>query len=247
MRKRERLIRVLFVLSALVFVVLFLALCRIKTVTVEGNEYSSSESVVSSAAIKLKSHIYSIDKDAIEKRIKAANPYVVSVAVRRRLPSTLRLIVTEDKPSFYSLIGDKFCVISCDMRVLETADSATELSSRGLIPIMLPEVKSAEPGKKIIFTDDGGYAADTTLIKTIMSSELSKDVTSVDISRRFNINVTYKSKYTIVFGNAENLTKKINFCLKTIKYLEESMPGVSGIIHAERSDETSFEITGTAG
>ena len=151
MRKRERLIRVLFVLSALIFVALFIFACRTKTVTVEGNIYSPEENIVSAAALKINGHIYSIDKSAIENRIKASNPYVISVAIRRRLPSTLRLIVTEDEPVFYSLIGNKFCVISCSLRVLETADSATDLSSRGLIPIILPETKSAEPGKKIVF------------------------------------------------------------------------------------------------
>ncbi|MBQ9511308.1 MAG: FtsQ-type POTRA domain-containing protein [Clostridia bacterium] len=247
MRRKERLIRVLFVLATLVLVASFLAFCRIKTVTVDGNVYTKTEDILSSASIKIKSHIYSIDKDAIEAKIKSTNPYVTSVLIRRKFPATLRLIITEDKPLFYSLIGESFYVISYDLRVLETAETPNEFSSRGLTPLILPEVKKAELGKKLVFASDSDYEKNTAIIHAVMSSSMAENITSVDISSRFNINIMYKSKYTVVFGNAEGMEKKLSFCIKTIKYLEETMPGVSGVIHAEKTDETSFEITGTVG
>lgn len=246
-RKRERLIRVLFVLVTLISVVLFLMLFRIKNVSVEGNVYTPTDDIVSSASLKSKSHIYSIDKDEIETKIKVANPYVISVSVRRKLPSTLRLIIKEDAPMFYSLINEDFYVISYDLRALEKAETPNEFSNRGLKPLILPDVKKVELGKRLEFDSAGEYEKNTEIIHSIMTSPLSDSITSVDISSRFNINIMYKSKYTIVFGNADGLDKKLNFCIKTIKYLEENMPGVAGTIHAEKTDETSFEITGTAG
>lgn len=245
-RRSAFIIKAAFILLTAVLILAFLFFCRIKTVTVENNVYSATEDILSASGVSKGKHIYSIDKDAITAAIMAKNPYVRSVSVRRSLPSTLRIIVTEDSPVFYTASGGKFYLLSSSLRVLEEAESAYGLSSKGVIPIMLPEIKTASVGKKLVFTG-GNSDFYSELVDTFLSSEIAAGLSSISISQKFDISAVYKSKYTLVFGSYENLEKKLYFCKKSIAYVESNMPGVSGKMFATGTDEVSFLVTGTAG
>lgn len=246
-RKKAFLIKFIFIALTAAAILMFLFLCRIKTIAVENNSFSDSQAILDSAAINAGAHMYSIDKEAIASRIMSKNPYVGLVSVRRTLPSTLRIIVSEDKPAFYTAVGDKFYVLSENLRVLEESYSSYTLSARGIVPLLLSGVQEAVIGKKLVFDSKNGYGFNLGLVETFMSSEIAENITSIDISQRFDVNAVYKSKYTLVFSSYEDLDKKLKFCKKTIVYLESSMPGVSGTVYATGTEETSFLVTGTAG
>ena len=245
-RIKAFIIKFCFAAAALALVFIFVFSVRIKTVKIEGNTISSEEQITSSANLKSGAHMYSINKDNISAAILKANPYVNSVTIRRKLPSTLVITVTEDKPAFYTSSGSGFLILSKELRVLGTADSAYELSSSGIIPVVLPPIAKAETGKKLEFETSKGYAFNTELIRIFTESEMAEGITSIDLSSKFDVSAVYKSKYTIVFGTYTDLEKKLKFCKKTINYLEKTMPGVAGTVYATGTDEISFLVTGTA-
>lgn len=232
------------VMTALVLIFVFSA--RIKNVTVEGNAVSAEENIASAAGLRRGAHMYSIDKDTISKSILEKNPYVSSVTVRRRLPSTIIITVMEDKPFFYMSFGSDFLILSDKLRVLDVVKSPQGLSASGIIPIVLPKVTEANPGKTLVFESEKDYRSSTELIRLFTECDFASGITMIDISNRFSVTAVYKSKYTIVFGSYTDLEKKLKFCKKTIGYVEKNMPGVSGTIYATGTSETSFLVTGTA-
>lgn len=245
-RIKTFIIKFCFIAVALALVFIFVFSVRIKNVRIEGNTVSSEEQIASSAKLKSGTHMYSINKDNISAAILAANPYVSSVTIRRKLPSTIVITVTEDKPAFYTSNGSGFLILSKDLRVLGTTDSAHGISSLGIIPVILPSITKAETGKKLEFEASKGYTFNAELIRIITESEIAEGITSIDISSKFDVSAVYKSKYTIVFGTYTDLEKKLKFCRKTVGYLEKTMPGVAGTVYATGTDEISFLITGTA-
>ena len=245
LKLKRLIIKLIFIVLTLVIAALFLLTFKIKDVQTDGNVYTPEEDIVSAAAINVGSHIYSIDKNAIAENVMRKNPYVISVSVRRTLPSTLRLIVTEDKPAFYSLVGDDFCVISPSLRVLEKHASSEQLSGRGLIPIVLPETKSAQPGTEIVFRDKKDGEVCRSLIEKFLSSDISEQISSIDLSERFDITLMYNKKYTVVFGDYSDIDKKLRLAVKTIRHVEETMPTVKGTVYASIEGEASFLVTGT--
>lgn len=240
-------IKACFFAAALVLIAIFILSFRIKNITISGNELSDTESIASAAALKRGAHMYSIDKAAIADRIISENPYVSSVTIRRRLPSSIIITVTEDKPVFFVPFESKFLILSGELRVLDSTENPQGLAAAGLIPLSLPKISKADVGGTLVFESAKNYSLCNELLQLFASCDFSGDITSIDISNKFDVKAVYKSKYTIVFGSYTDLEKKLKFCKKTIGYVEKNMPGVSGTIYASTTSETSFVITGTAG
>ena len=148
-RLKAFIIKICFFALMLALIIIFVFSVRIKSVTVEGNAVSAEENIIAAANLRRGAHMYSIDKNALSKSILEKNPYVSSVTVRRRLPSTIIITVTEDKPSFFMAFGSDFLILSDRLRVLDVVQSPQGLSSSGIIPISLPTVTEAVPGKGI--------------------------------------------------------------------------------------------------
>ena len=246
LKRKRRLITAAFVFVTFFLAFVFLLFCKIKTVNVEGNSFTGEEEILASAKITVGAHMYSIKTRDIAERILKENPYIASVTVKRHLLSTIKISVKEDTPVFYFSFGEKFYVISENLRVLEEADSSYGLSARKLSPIILDEIEEVKIGEKIKFARKNGYKTYSEIVAALLSSPLADGITSVDISSRFNINIMYKNKYTVVYGSSDGLADKIAFSAKTAKYVEENLPGITGTIYATGSGEASFVITGTS-
>ena len=86
-------ITALFIVITAVCIVFFLVNVRIHTVEVENCVYSSEAEVLDAASIKPGTHSYGIDKSNISKKIKAANPYVIDVRIKRTGISSIKIIL----------------------------------------------------------------------------------------------------------------------------------------------------------
>ena len=249
-------IRIIFLLITAAFiiftvgaVVLFLMNVRIQTVTVENCVYSDEQSIISAAGIKKGTHSYAIDKEEIAKSIKEKNSYVSDVRVKRTGPTSVVLILTEDPPCFRTLYENRYLVLSAGLRVLDEYSSPEESPHVGIAPIKLMPIESAELGKEITFTEEneGDRSEYISMLSAIHTSLLEGNVTSADISCRFDIRITYKDKYEIRFGSPKNFEKKLALVIDTVLFLEDpenNYSGAKGIIRANVDGETSFEPTG---
>lgn len=238
-----------FFLVATVFLsVFFLFFCRIQSVSVENCVYSSEDNIISSANIKIGSHSYSINKNKIAESIKAQNPYVSAVRIKRTSPRSVKIILTEETPYFYTVYGEKCLVLSKTLRLLSEYEKDADISFLTANKIFLPQIKEAELGKNVVFDNisDGQRAMEA--ISLIFASELAENITLSDVSEKFDIRFTYKNKYDIRFGSFKNISENLTLVINTVEYLEDHANGyqyVKGIIHASVPGETSFEATGT--
>ena len=259
-RIRYFLITAFFIVFTAAFVIFFLFNVRIKDIEFENCVYSSESSVKRAANIKIGTHSYGIDKAKIAKAIKAANPYVTDVRIKRTGISSISVILTEDAPRFYIEHDGEYIILSETLRVLDEYDSLAECAELKVYPISLMPIDKAELGKTLVFKEnkDENGVSDVSVLSAedaismlshISESDLSGTITEADLSDRFDIRLTYKNKYEIRFGAPRAFEDKLVLVMKTIAYLENPENGYAsakGIIYASVDGETSFEPTGVA-
>ncbi len=241
-----------FSVSTVIAVLFFLLVCRIGTINVENCVYSSEQSVLEASKVKVGMHIYALDKEKVEERIKEANPYVSDVYITRTGLRTLNITLTEDKPSFYIEQNGNFIVLSPTLRVLEIASSRAAATAKNAAMIILPPAKDAVLREELSFkeSDESEYYSGECIdiLASIARSSISGNITYADLSEKFDLRVTYKDKYDIRFGSPTGLEEKLSLVSETIEFLEDPINRFStakGIIHASVTGETSFEATGS--
>lgn len=240
-----------FLISTILAVLFFLVICRIGTVNIQNCTYSSEQNVLDSSKAKVGMHIYAIDKEKMERKIKESNPYVSDVYITRTGLRTLNITLTEDKPNFYIEQNGKFIILSQTLRVLEIVSSRAEAVAKNAAQISLPPINDAVLREELSFKSDHTEYYDGECIgvlSAIADSSLSGKITYADLSEKFNIRVTYKDKYEIRLGSPKDIEEKLTLVSETITFLEDPINRFStakGIIHASVAGETSFEATGS--
>ncbi len=248
MRLTTFLISALFLAVTLSSTVFFIFFCRIQDVDVVGLAYSDKEKIISAADIKTGTHLYSISKEKIESRIKASNPYVADVRIKRTGPTSISLILTEEAPRFYCKNGEKYLVLSGTLRVLTLFDNESEARAAAPCELLLPDISEAKIGSTVVFSDAYDGSRTTEAIEKILASSISEDITFFDAHEKFDIRFTYKDKYEVRFGAFGNIEENLPLVINTVAYLENEANGyalAAGIIHASTPGQTSFETTGT--
>jgi len=138
LEQRQRQRRILAVVVAAMVVLLAAGvasyrspLFTIKTIDVQGIEHLSESAVLGYAAVATGTTLPSVDAGAIEDRLEQ-DPWVASAEVRRRLPSTLRIIVQERVP--VALVDDGAVYWSVDGTSLILGESVPETGTA--IPVI---------------------------------------------------------------------------------------------------------------
>ena len=74
-------------------------------IVVTGVQKHTEEEVISASGLSLGENLFAVNEFEVERRIKEAFPYVGDVEIRRRLPDTFLLNVTERIPVAYFDLG----------------------------------------------------------------------------------------------------------------------------------------------
>lgn len=247
LKRRNFLIAFGFVSVTLLLVVFFLFGCRIQTISVENTAAASEEAIREACGIKTGRHMYAVSKEKIAAAAANTSPYIRSVTVKRKLPSTLRIIVKEYEPLYYTEYNGSYLILSDTLLVLEqTADKSAAADKAGVF-VVLPEIREAEIGKALAFTDADDAKITAEILAVFRGASLFESLSWLDVSEKFNITANLQNKYTLFYGDYENLSEKISLSLRAVHYLTENMYGVAGNLYAMGTSDVSFEITGVAG
>lgn len=68
---------------------------RVETVVVTGNTRYTQEEIVAASQIQTGDNLYALNKNQISQRLRETLPYIGEVSIRRSLPSTILITVTE--------------------------------------------------------------------------------------------------------------------------------------------------------
>ena len=239
-KKKNRKIKQ-FILVFILLVSLFITLClklsyfNISEIKVQNNKNLSKEEIVKLANINKGSNIFYINtKKSMETIL--ANPYIMNVSIKKRLPSNIEITVEERAASFYCLKGDKFLIIGKDGTVLEEKQS---LSNSSLIKLLEFDATKATVGKKLPCDDQRKISAIGTITEIANAAESKLKITSVDINDLLNIKVYCGNMY-VKLGTSEDLGKKLDKAVTLLNL--EQLKNAKGYIDLSVISKPVYQI-----
>ena len=99
---------------------------RVEQVEVSGNARYTQEEIVACTGIKPGDNLFRMNKFAIQDHVKEEMPYIEDILIRRRLPSTITVAVTEWDAVAQILPNENW--VAPEVEEGETAPVATEVS-----------------------------------------------------------------------------------------------------------------------
>ena len=207
---------------------------KVETIDVTGAAHDTPEAVVAASGIQYGDNLMLVNRSETASRIVAGLPYVKSVRVRKQLPSTILLELTQAEPAaaVVSEYGDLW-LVSDEGMLLEqiTPDQAEAYLQISGFLILLPA-----PGEQPELDEESQekMAVAMDLIAALQDVELSVPVTRMDLEHLYDINLYCSDRFQVRLGGAQDLDYKL-------RYLQAAMAqltgGQSGVIDLTFSEE----------
>lgn len=127
LNKRNRLIGFLVAIAVL-FALSFTKIVHVDRIVVRGNSYFKDSEIIAMSHAKMGNNlIYKPGKAKIKSYLQT-NPYIESVKVRRRLPSTLVIVIKEREQLVAIPYSDEFIVTDAEKTVLRRTTDIPQLT-----------------------------------------------------------------------------------------------------------------------
>lgn len=245
--RRKRRIKRGIVLTVIIAGVLALFVTKsdfflIKNVNIKGNSIIKTEAILKDADSFKGENLLFIKENNVISKIKS-NPYIDNVTIKRSLPKTLEIDVTEKNVAYYFKGKESFDILSSDLILLEKSNKIDDKNLIEITGLKKDDLKIGE----YVASGDSFTILKTTLdeLYKIQKSNKSKfKVTKVDVSSLTNMKV-YFGDVMVKIGDGEDLVKKINTAIAILEdksvnlkkgYIDVSFHG-SPVIKKEKDKE----------
>jgi len=238
-RRRQRIAMTFFVLLvAVVGAVLSLTVFfNITEVVVEGDLNMHTErEILEVADIKYGSNLLRLPAKSIEQDIWNTLTYIENVNVKRVLPGKVVIQVTETKNLLAVQNGDRFIVVSDQLKVLDITDTADEsmIIVRGLTPDKEP-VK----GHTLVTKNEENIEFLKRVMLLLEEKDLLADITEIDVTDKLNYSLIYQDRIFCMIGTANNLEIKIDMLEEVL--LNKTAPDAMGTWDLSIAREARFK------
>ena len=213
---------------------------KIETIRVEGSEHYTSEELIAAAGVTTGENLFRVDDRRIADVLTGTYPYIEAVELRRALPATLTIQVTEATPLGAFLQEDGSYVLVSDAgRVLELGTGTP--SSTGLV-VNGVTIEGAQLCQTIPEENNESLAMLRYLVEAIEATGF-ENITRIDLSDRLNMYIVYEDRVRIELGSETQLTDKLDFAKYALdNNVREDFEGVMDATVAKRISILPEEI-----
>lgn len=239
-KKRRRMISrigiAVLVLLAIVFAPTIFF--QVSKINVTGDTRYTSEQLIKSTGVKQGDNMFFLDTEQIAADLKDEYPYLDTVKLRRKLPSTLQIEVNDRTAALSIEQNGKYLILDVSGKVLEKTKSA----AKGTAKVTGVPMKGLHVGDTV---DEDKYGKAASVMKLLELTDqygMKKHIKTIDVEKAYDVRVTYDKRYTILLGALEesNLEHKIQFLKAILK--EPSLPE-SGVIDLTDEKEARYRPT----
>lgn len=218
---------------------------RIKTIEVTGDVTMFNESeIIEAAGIDVGDGLYWKSSGRIKRNIQKNMPIAQNVKVRKNIFGKVTINVELISVDYYMKLGEKYYALDADLLVLDENTNPSKYSAFGAVLVKLPEVRQPVVGEKLVFydtveeTDTEGetvyeikeesfYEYTTKFLKNLKESGFHSDANGVILTQKFDITLIYAEKFSICFGNVNDLDEKFRVLYEilaegSMQYAEKS-------------------------
>jgi cell division protein FtsQ len=217
-RGRSGFLLTLFVIIALIFSFVLTGglFFKIKDIRVEGLTVTNQQEIVSLTGFNYGDNIFFINKMAAVRAILAKNPYVTAVRIKRDLPGTVILIITESAPAAMVEHRGRVWLFDAQGKLLE---SALPVQTTNVPLVKGISLLDPMAGTKLypVFEDTAKLDPLLHLLQTMQTEGIWEDVREIDITLLSNLRFTYMDQYTVELGMPDALDEKFRTMLESLK------------------------------
>lgn len=186
---------------------------KIKSISVTGADRYNSRDVIVSSGILLEENMFRLKDQEIKEKLIAEYSYIQSVKIRRRMPDTIVLEITEATPVGAIDAGTGYTLIGSDGRILECN---TPVIPEGMPVIVGIGQELPQQGGYLNQEDSQSVKRLHTLMGAAQETGFSyADV--IDLSDSYNLKVYYQDLFEIIFGTDANLPYKMEMVQRIIE------------------------------
>ena len=198
LRKTLSWIGAILVIIAIGAILCLTVFFQINNITSSGSKIYPKDKIISQCIIQKGKNLFTIDTEAAAQRIEENLPYVYKAEIKRKLPDTIEIIITDAKPSYSLLCDDNtYILLDDNFKVLE---KGAQMATGTCLARLAKSIK------------DNNF----TEITAIYSKNISENY------------VVYDNRITFKLGNSKDLDSKIMKGLTACDKLNDSNPNATG-------------------
>lgn len=220
----------LLLLSALAITVCFLPCFKITKIVVEGNNVLKGEQIIKASETGKGYNLFRTSCGKAEKNILAM-PYIKKVKVKKVLPSTIKITVTEEVTAAYVVKGDSFAAVNTEGKVLELTKKPRE----GIMRMPGLKISESVAGEIIKYKNANTLEIQKRCMAEMEKNDLLFKASELDVSNASGIKIKFENGLTAQIGDTSELEYKI----KMIDTVLKQGYG-SGIFNIENTSQPTY-------
>ena len=206
---------------------------KVKTISVEGAMRYRTEEIVAGMGVKQGDNLYLWNKVKVSDRLLHDFPYLESVQIRRRLPDTLMVTVTECSGAVAVPSGTGYCYLSEQGKVLELSET-----DGGLATVSGVALEDAEPGELVERAQDAYVDALLDVLQTLDAAGMLDGLRFINLTDLTDIRIGYEGRFDIRVGTLDGLSYRIRFAQTVIS--ERLSPSDIGRLYWDDQNRLHF-------
>lgn len=208
-RRKKIIIRTLIgIIFLCVGVILALTLFfNINKIVISGDKVYSDKEIVDASGVNIGDNLIFLSKTVLNEEISSELAYVGSVKIKRRLPSTLEIIVTKTDAYMAVASDGYYILLDRNGKVLE---KELETVGENIVLANLGEISSIKVGETIVLKEEKVFSKLNDVLTECENVGIT-EITTVDLSDIYNIKLVYQGRITLELGETDkdNLSSKL--------------------------------------
>lgn len=184
-----------------------------------------AETMAKDLGIEKGMHLFGFNRAEAEKTARFKLSEFDAVRVRYALPDGIVLEVKPSEPVMYISVGGSSYVLSEGLRVLSVSADASAVENGFLKRVLIGGVTSCVAGN-FITADSGCDEILKDLYAVLKEENCLADADDLDISDKFDLTFTYRKRFTVKLGGADNLSVKVRFMKSIADKLSDKATGI---------------------
>ena len=205
---------------------------RVQTIAVSGAQRYTQQQIIEASGAVLGSNLFALNKFDMAAQIRRQLPYVEGVNIRRGLPDTLRITVTETVAAAVVDSADGHWLVSRSGKMLELAGAEKEAMVVTGLSAVQPEA-----GTMMQVQESDGARQDSMLavLQSLSGCGLLGEVTSMDLRSSAYVLLQLGERFTVKLPASGDFDYLLGAMNATIEKLE---PYESGVLDLTAKDYT---------
>lgn len=226
-RKRRRNLSLYYFIIVVIAIIVLLILSRTvlfnsSEIIVNGVSKYTEAQILEAADIKLGDNLFKQSPKAIENKLIEKLVYIESAEIKRQLPDSITINVTEAKPFACCEYGEGlYAIVSQSGKFLEVELTAPQ---KNLLLVKGSELETAEIGGEFITADPEKSEILFKLFDVIAKSAPDK-FTAIDLTTRVDIVLHCSEKLVAEIGSFKDYEYKIKYVSAILEKLPEDADG----------------------